>query len=357
MGDPAGIGPEVVAKALAHGPTRGAARWVVVGSRAVLDAACATLGLSPAWSVRPWAIGAALEPALAPRHAGDVTLLDMPAHATPTLPRCPTALGGRASLDFVHGAIAMALDGATPGAWRPDAIVTAPISKEAWVLAGESRYPGHTELFADAFASPRSAMMFAASPREAHAPLGSSIPAGLHVILASAHVPLARVAGVLTTQRVREVIALGTRTMQRLGVAHPRVGVCGLNPHAGEHGVLGSEDDAVIKPAIEQARLDGIDASGPIPADTIFAGALAWPGRAPARFDLVVAMYHDQGLIPLKLVAFDRAVNLTVGLERAGAPFWRTSPDHGTAYDIAGKGVADAGSMIAACGLAARLAH
>jgi 4-hydroxythreonine-4-phosphate dehydrogenase len=201
-------------------------------------------------------------------------------------------------------------------------------------------------------------MMFAAAPAGPHRP-------GLHVILATAHVPLAAVPRTLTTARITEVILLGARAMRDLGVPDPRVGVCGLNPHAGERGVLGPEDDAIIAPAIALARAQGINASGPFPGDTIFPGALASapsdaaaPGSAapasarPPRFDLVVAMYHDQGLIPVKLLAFDRAVNVTVGLRWHGRDVVRTSPDHGTAYDIAGRNIADAGSMRAAMDLA-----
>jgi 4-hydroxythreonine-4-phosphate dehydrogenase len=174
------------------------------------------------------------------------------------------------------------------------------------------------------------------------------------VILATIHVPLASVPGLITTERVLSTIRMGHATCARLGL-HPRgraarIAVCGLNPHAGEHGLLGSEDDAIIAPAIEASRREGIDASGPYPGDTIFQKAVRQQGREP-RFDLVVAMYHDQGLGPLKLVAFDSAVNMTVGL-----PIVRTSPDHGTAFDIAGRGVADAGSMRSAMEMAVRLA-
>ena len=136
--------------------------------------------------------------------------------------------------------------------------------------------------------------------------------------------------------------------MQRLGVASPRVGLCGLNPHAGEGGLLGEEDDRIIAPGAAQLRAMGIDVQGPLPADTIFAKALAWPGERPSHFDLVVAMYHDQGLTPLKMLAWDRAVNMTVGLSWKGMHVIRTSPDHGTAFDIAGMGKANEGSMKAA---------
>jgi 4-hydroxythreonine-4-phosphate dehydrogenase len=237
----------------------------------------------------------------------------------------PTREGGDASFHAVQAAI----DAALLPVDHPDhidAVVTAPISKEAWALAGH-RYAGHTELLAERLNATRHAMMFVA-PR-------------LRVILTTAHVPLAEVALRLTTHRLLDVIELGAEACASLGVERPRVAVCGLNPHAGEAGLLGHEERTIITPAIEEARRAGIDASGPYPADTIFRRAL------DGRFDLVVAMYHDQGLIPVKTLEWESAVNVTVGL-----PIVRTSPDHGTAFDIAGTGVADHRSMKAAIELA-----
>jgi 4-phospho-D-threonate 3-dehydrogenase / 4-phospho-D-erythronate 3-dehydrogenase len=352
MGDPGGVGPEVIVKALEDPALRARARWVITGNATALQTAAASCHLSPFWTLAPRLLDATNAPS-----AGQVQLhepVPPPSQCTTHWPARPTAEGGAASLAYVHQAITLAQDASIPPAWRASAIVTAPISKEAWMLAGESRYPGHTELFAERFASPKSAMMFVAEPScEARE---HAIAAGLHVILVTTHVPLAAVSGLLTTTRVLEVIELGTATLRRLGIAAPRIGVCGVNPHAGEAGLLGHEDDTIIAPALAAAKLRGLDATGPHPADTIFQRALAWPGKPPARFDLVVAMYHDQGLIPLKLLAFDRAVNITVGLRTPLGPFVRTSPDHGTAYDIAGNGIADAGSMRAALDLAIRLA-
>lgn len=270
MGDPGGIGPEVVSKAL-DGALRTRARWVVIGE------------------------------------GGGVARA--------------TAEQGERSFRWVEDAIALARRG------EVDAVVTGPISKLAWKMAGHGEFPGHTELFAERFGTKRFGMMFV-SPR-------------VRVILATAHVPLMQVGRVLTTGRVREVIELGVEACGRLGVPRPRVAVCGLNPHAGEGGMLGEEDERVIAPAVRGAVGAGMDVQGPVPGDTV------WNAAVAGKFDLVVAMYHDQGLIPVKLLDRDRAVNVTVGL-----PVVRTSPDHGTAFDIAGKGVADAGSMRAALELA-----
>jgi 4-hydroxythreonine-4-phosphate dehydrogenase len=207
--------------------------------------------------------------------------------------------------------------------------VTAPISKESWTLAG-FRWPGHTELFAARTKAKRQAMAFV-SPR-------------LNVVLATTHVPLMEIRNLLTIGRVHEPIALGHELCLSLGIAKPRIAVCGLNPHAGENGLFGDEEIRIIKPAIDMARASGIDAYGPFPGDTIFIDAAA------GSWDLVVAMYHDQGLIPVKLLGWDKAVNVTLGL-----PIVRTSPDHGTAFGIAGKNKASEGSMKAAIALASRL--
>jgi 4-hydroxythreonine-4-phosphate dehydrogenase len=182
-----------------------------------------------------------------------------------------------------------------------------------------------------------------------HAPAAATGP-GLNVILATVHIPLGQVPRHLTVSRVIDTIELADETMRRLGVDAPSVGVCGLNPHAGEGGLLGTEDSDVIAPAIEACRRRGVIATGPHPADTIFTNALWTHDRRP-RHDVVVAMYHDQGLATLKTLAWDRAVNMTVGV-----PVVRTSPDHGTGFGIAGRNLANQGSMTAAIRLAARMA-
>jgi len=326
MGDPLGIGPEVVVKALSDPALWRSARFVVYGSGGVLAAAAERCGIEPFW----FRI-AAESPRAAEPIVTDVTLLDWTEHDAIDLAprRGPSRAAGLASKTFVEAAIADALL-PTGHARRLDAVVTAPVSKEAWHLAG-FRWPGHTELLAHRAKAKRHAMAFV-SPR-------------LRVALATTHVPLMEVRNLLTIGRVFDPIDLGHQLCRRLGIGQPRIAVCGLNPHAGEGGLFGDEEIRVVGPAIDAAKRAGIDASGPWPGDTVFIAA------AEGRFDLVVAMYHDQGLIPLKLLDRDRAVNLTLGL-----PLVRTSPDHGTAFDIAAQGLADPGSMRAAIELAAQLA-
>jgi 4-phospho-D-threonate 3-dehydrogenase / 4-phospho-D-erythronate 3-dehydrogenase len=352
LGDPAGIGPEVVIKALADASLRSPARWVICGNWHAIAPVAERLSVR----LRRILLTQSLSTSLAhvpPTADGEIILLEEPTfeHITDFQPN--SARCGAASLAYVERAIALAQDEKLPAAWRANAIATAPISKEAWHLAGETRYPGHTELFAERFAADNYAMMFAAEPRTINP--HENAP-GLHCILATAHMPLRDVATTLTTQRILDTITLGHQAMQRLGYARPRIGVCGLNPHAGEHGILGHEDDDIITPAITAARTAGMHVIGPLPGDTIFQGALAYASTPPRDFDLVVAMYHDQGLIPLKLVAFDRAVNMTVGLMHDGKPILRTSPDHGTAFNIAGKFAANPGSMAAALRMAVQSA-
>lgn len=322
MGDPGGIGPEVLVKALADPARRARARWIVLGCERPMTLAAERAGIAPFWSARADA------GVLLVDDAGPLGLDPFPASANPR--------AGGLSFRWVGEAIRRAK--LPQGeADRADAIVTGPISKHAWALAGHKRFPGHTEMLADAFGllgpkAGRFGMMF-------HTPR-------LNVILVTAHVPLARVGPSLTIGSIYDKIALGHEVCRRLGVASPRIAVCGLNPHAGEGGLLGTEERDVIAPAIEAAREEGLDASGPHPGDTVFNAAVA------GRFDLVAAMYHDQGLIPVKLLDRDRAVNMTVGL-----PVPRTSPDHGTAFDIAGANAANPGSMAAALDLALRLAQ
>ncbi len=331
MGDPGGIGPEVVVAALAARPRDERARYVVYASGSAMLEAAETLGVEPFW----WRLeaGSSLREAAT---AHRFVLLDydqkFPPPSTPA--RAPTPEGGALSFQLVEDAIADAKRPAGDGA-AIDAIVTGPISKKAWALAGRSRWPGHTELLANRFGAKRCGMMFV-GPR-------------LKVVLATAHVPLMEVRNVLTIGRVFDAIDLGAEACRAIGIERPRIAVCGLNPHAGEDGLLGDEETRVIEPAIEHAVRQGIDAHGPYPADTIFNKAVGSPGGG--RPDLVVAMYHDQGLIPVKLLARDESVNVTIGL-----PVARTSPDHGTAFDIAGRGLADPGSTTAAIDLAVRMA-
>jgi 4-hydroxythreonine-4-phosphate dehydrogenase len=244
-------------------------------------------------------------------------------------PHQPSKVGGIASKAFVEEAITDALR-PTDDPRHLDAIVTAPISKESWQIAGFN-WPGHTELLAYRTKVKRHAMMFV-SPR-------------LRVVLATTHLPLMQIRDVLTIGRVFDPIDLGHQACRMLGIPRPKIAVCGLNPHAGENGQFGDEESRLIEPAIRVAREAGIDARGPFSGDTIFIGA------ASGDYDLVVAMYHDQGLIPVKLLGWEKAVNWTIGL-----PIIRTSPDHGTAFDIVEKFSASAGSMGAAIELAVTLA-
>ena len=235
-----------------------------------------------------------------------------------------SADAGRAAYDAIVAAVADARAGTI------DAIATAPINKEALALAGLP-WKGHTDLLAHLTRAPRVAMMFYAE--------------ALRVVLATIHVPIADVPRLLTRELVDGIIDLTAREMPRFGYPRPRLALAGLNPHAGEHGVIGGEDEAVLRPAVAAARGRGIDITGPWPGDTVFVRATR------GEFDAVIACYHDQGLIPVKLLAFGRAVNVTLGL-----PIIRTSVDHGTAFDIAGRGVADESSLVEAIRLAARLA-
>jgi 4-hydroxythreonine-4-phosphate dehydrogenase len=278
-GDPAGIGPEVAAKAAAD-------------SRVL--AVCEPIIYSP--------------PAGAAFPIGTLS-----------------AAGGRAAYDV----IVRAVDAATRG--DVDAVATAPVNKEAFRLAGLP-WHGHTDLLAHLTGSPHVAMMFYSDV--------------LRVVLATVHIALADVPRALTRASLEATIDLTARELPRFGIARPRIAVAGLNPHAGEHGLFGCEEETAIRPAIAACRARGVDAAGPFPGDTIFVRAMR------GDFDVVVACYHDQGLIPVKLVAFGEAVNVTLGL-----PIVRTSVDHGTAFDIAGKGIANPESMIAAVLLAARLAR
>jgi 4-hydroxythreonine-4-phosphate dehydrogenase len=236
-----------------------------------------------------------------------------------------SALAGQAA----HAAIVRAVDAARSGA--VDAIATAPVNKEAFRLAGLP-WSGHTDLLAHLTGSPHVAMMFYTD--------------ALRVVLATIHIPLAKVPIELTLLSLEQTIMLTAKELPRFGIATPRIAVAGLNPHAGEHGLFGDEEQHVIRPAVARCRARDVDVSGPFPGDTVFVRAVK------GEFDVVVACYHDQGLIPVKILAFGRAVNVTLGL-----PIIRTSVDHGTAFDIAGRGVADPGSMIAAVLLAARLAR
>jgi 4-hydroxythreonine-4-phosphate dehydrogenase len=274
---------------------------------------------------------AGIGPEIAAKAAADPRVLELcqpvlygPPPGESFAPGVLSAEAGRAAYE----AIVRAVEDAKAG--RVAAIATAPVNKEAFRLAGLP-WSGHTDLLAHLTGAPHVAMMF-------HSEV-------LRVVLATVHIALAEVPRALTAASLESTIMLSSREMPRFGFAAPRIAVAGLNPHAGEHGLFGREEETAIAPAIAACRARGVDVSGPYPADTLFVRARR------GEFDLVVACYHDQGLIPIKLAAFGEAVNVTLGL-----PIVRTSVDHGTAFDIAGRGIADAGSMVAAVRLAARLA-
>ncbi len=316
VGDPAGIGPEVVAKALADEAVRAQADLVVFGPPREPWARLAGVALPPLDGAGPPETGdGRVEGTRLVEVAGDLPGLEEAG---------PSAAGGEASVRYILAAI----DAAKAG--RADGLVTGPISKHAVRLAGHP-WPGHTELLAEAFGAADVAMMFAGGP--------------LRVVLVTIHVALAEAVRTLSAKRIVTTCRLAHEALRRyFGLAQPRLGVCGLNPHAGEEGRFGSEERETIEPAIRAARSAGIRAEGPLPPDTAFRDALR------GRFDLVVAMYHDQGLIAVKTIAFEESVNVTLGL-----PIVRTSVDHGTAYDIAGRGEADPTSLKAAIRLAARM--
>ena len=327
MGDPLGIGPEIVVKALSDPRLRRSARFLVYGMHEPMLAAADLAEIDPFWWRVPHdsrlASSASVQDVLVLDH--DEFQVHRPAEGP-----CATREAGAASFRFVEDAIAAAKR-EPDDPLRADAIVTAPISKHAWTLAGRTKYPGHTELLATRFGARRHAMTFI-SPR-------------LRVALVTAHVALNDLRNVITIGRVFDAIDLGAAACRDLGVPRPRIAVCGLNPHAGEQGMFGDEEQRIIEPAIRLAVESGVDARGPFPADTVFNRAVR------GEFDMVVAMYHDQGLIPVKLLDWERAVNVTAGL-----PTPRTSPDHGVAFDIAGRNRADESSMKAAIELAVAMA-
>lgn len=326
MGDPAGIGPEVILKALSDPLIRNQARFIIYGMNELLAYAADLAEIEPFW----WRIQhdsplreSDLKHSLLLLDYDQYSLLGQSLHR-------PTRQGGEASFAFIEDAIKDAQRNSSEPR-HLDAIVTAPVCKESWVLAGKKKYPGHTELFQNRTHAKRSVMMF----------MGEK----LRVALATVHIPLMNVRDVLSIGRVFDAIDLGHQACQKIGIPKPRIAVCGLNPHASENGLFGCEEERIISPAIRMTRELGCDVHGPFPADTLFIDAAA------GKYDMVVAMYHDQGLIPVKLLEFDKSVNVTLGL-----PIIRTSVDHGTAFDIVGKNIADPGSMKAAIQLAVKMA-
>lgn len=315
LGDPNGIGPEVVLKAAQAAFD---ADLLAVGSAAVLRAQAEALGLGPVVAVADAADARTVGEGLAVLDTGD-------GHAEAGR---ITAEGGRQAMEAVAAAVDLALAG------EVDGVVTAPISKEAIQLAGYL-VPGHTEFLQERTGAASVVMVLAAD-----------LAAGpLRVALVTIHVPVSAVARLVTGPRIATVCRTLAAGLADMGVEAPRLAVLGLNPHAGDGGVIGRDEIETIAPALDGLRAEGLDVSGPFPADAFF-------GRGGWRHaDAVVAMYHDQGLAPFKALAQGAGVNVTLGL-----PIVRTSPDHGTAFDVAGRGVADASSMEAAVRMAAAMA-
>ncbi|WP_120634187.1 4-hydroxythreonine-4-phosphate dehydrogenase PdxA [Ruegeria sp. EL01] len=312
MGDPSGIGPEIVATALAHGNIN---TCVVAGSVAVMREAILSLGLD-------LKIEELSKIEQATGRKGCIEVLETGGDGPFPVGEVSPA-SGRAAYDAIVAAIKLAKDGRAAG------IVTAPIHKEALSAAGV-KFPGHTEMLAEIGGADRVAMMLANEE--------------VRTVLVTVHCSLRDAIDRADHAAQMSAIRLAHEGCRALGIEKPRVAVAGLNPHAGEGGLFGREEIEIIAPAIKAACDEGIDASGPWPSDTVFMQARR------DRFDVVVAQYHDQGLIPVKYLGVEKGVNITLGL-----PFVRTSPDHGTAFDIAGKGIADATSQLTAIDYARRL--
>ena len=307
MGDAAGIGPEIVVKALADPDIRKAAKFVVFGMNEQLCYVADAAEIEPFW-------GRHQHEKISREYPFKVVVADYDEYSVPSWIKGPSRIAGEASIRFCLDAIDAALAGII------DAVVTAPVSKTSWKLAG-AEWPGHTEMLAEQCKSPQKAMMFIAGP--------------LRLALATIHEALFEVRHKFTIGCVFEPIDLLNDALKMyFDLTAPKIGVAALNPHAGEDGQFGDEEKRIITPAINLARHHGIDCVGPYSADTLFLRA------ARGEFDGVVAMYHDQGMIPVKLLNFARAVNVTIGI-----PIVRTSPCHGTAFDIAGRNIADPTSL------------
>lgn len=321
MGDPVGVGAEVVARTVVDPEIRETCQPVVIGNPEILRRAAG-------WCHIQLQLHEVTDPSQGfDGPDGSVPIFDPARDLSASLLQLPVGkvseVAGDASVRYVIAAIDLAI------ASRVDGIVTAPINKEAINAAGH-RFAGHTELLASRTGVREAAMML--------------VTGALRVVHVTTHVAFARVPSLVTPDRLDEVINLFHTTLQALGIHAPRIAVAGLNPHAGEHGLFGNEDADVIAPAVARAASQVIDVSGPWPPDTIFARA------ARGQFDGVVAMYHDQGHIAVKMLGFDEGVNVSLGL-----PIVRTSVDHGTAFDIAGQGIARKTSMVEATRLAIQL--
>jgi 4-hydroxythreonine-4-phosphate dehydrogenase len=315
MGDPAGIGPEVVLKAVAEEEIRRACIPVIIGDAQLLAHTARTLDLQSGYDIvrADEAFPEHSEPVI--YHLGNIT--------GAIEPGIESGAAGKAAGGYIEAAVELCAAGSI------DAVATAPINKRALFLGGYS-FPGHTEFFAHLTGAEDYAMAFVAG--------------NLRIVLLSTHVPLSEAIRLVERDLIIRRINLTNRELQRWGIEKPRVAVAALNPHGAEGGLFGVEEASEIMPAIDACRRDDINVQGPFSADTVFLRA------SRGEFDGVIACYHDQAMIPVKCLSFGEAVNVTLGL-----PFIRTSVDHGTAFDIAGKGLAEHSSMVAAIKLAAEL--
>ena len=317
MGDPAGIGPEVVLKAVAEEEVRAVCQPVIIGDAQLLAHTARTLDLQCGYEI-------VRHDEDLPRRSTEPIIFHLNNIQGHVEPGVESGAAGKAAGGYIEAAVALCASGSI------DAIATAPINKRALFLGGYS-FPGHTEFLAQLTSTDDYAMGFVA--------------ANLRVVLISTHVPLSQAIGLVRRERFEKTIRLAHRELQRWGIENPRIAAAALNPHGAEGGLFGIEEAAEILPAVESCRvMDRINVSGPYSADTVFLRA------SRGEFDAVIACYHDQAMIPVKCLSFGEAVNVTLGL-----PFIRTSVDHGTAFDIAGKGIAEHSSMVAAIKLAADL--
>lgn len=312
MGDAAGVGPEIIALALEE--QQEGLRYVVLGDIDRLRAGARKAGSSTRYKVAAGSV----EDVLAIK--GRIPVINVPLGEGAIPFGRLSAVAGECAYQCLIKAIDLAMDGDI------DAIVTAPLNKESIHLAGHA-FPGHTEILAHRTGAPDTVMMLVAG--------------GMRALHVTTHIPIAEVPAMMTKERIVRVLNLGDAALKNMGLKDPSFAVAGLNPHAGESGIFGAEEEQVIIPAIKAAEQMGIRVAGPLPPDVVFLK------MHRGKYDAVIAMYHDQGHIPLKLLAFESGVNVTLGL-----PIIRTSVDHGTAFDIAGKGLADPGSLIEAIRLA-----
>lgn len=318
MGDAAGVGPEIIVKALAEKEIYDIARPVVFGDKKIIERAIKMIGAD-------LLCRAVHEPSQAGTEYGTIDVIDLD-NLPVDLPFAQVdGRAGKAAYEYIEKAVSYAMKK------EIHAIVTAPLNKEALNLGG-NHYPGHTEILGALSGQKDYSMMLVSGP--------------LKVIHVTTHVPLRKACDLVKKDRVLRVIRLADDTLKMMGIKEPRIAVAGLNPHSGEHGLFGTEDELEITPAVDAAKAMGMDVTGPVPPDTVF-----YQAAIKKKFDIVVVMYHDQGHIPIKVLGFETGVNVTVGL-----PFIRTSVDHGTAFDIAGTGIADSRSMTESLLLGAQMA-